>query len=219
MQDAMDPLPDINVELLKTIRSYPYNLLMQLKPRSVVHMMYKMLVLEHYSNITKENVKKLHITMKINSNKLSNFKNSLPENYPNKYVKLIEYIKCATDFHMNVQMSKLMGGVKLEKSTATQKCFSEKKNTYDNMAIGKPIETCVWDSRVNENVKRKIIDDIEEFSINSRKYNYESYLKQNPDIANIVRRTVAGQSLSYDILFKLYEDVGKIKGNMIQINH
>ncbi|CAH8535937.1 unnamed protein product [Schistosoma turkestanicum] len=171
MQDAMDPLPDINVELLKTIRSYPYNLLMQLKPRSVVHMMYKMLVLEHYSNITKENVKKLHITMKINSNKLSNFKNSLPENYPNKYVKLIEYIKCATDFHMNVQMSKLMGGVKLEKSTATQKCFSEKKNTYDNMAIGKPIETCVWDSRVNEND-----------------------LKQNPDIANIVRRTVAGQS-------------------------
>ncbi|CAH8535842.1 unnamed protein product [Schistosoma turkestanicum] len=102
MQDALDPLPDINLDEMNLIESYSQTLYaFKFKSR------YRTSII---SDLEREKLRKQH---------------------RNTNDPIVKYMDCEMELQMNFQKSILMKGVKLEKSSEKQVCFNHKQRTFD----------------------------------------------------------------------------------------
>ncbi|CAH8535729.1 unnamed protein product [Schistosoma turkestanicum] len=145
MQDAMDPLPDINFKEMDSIQSY--------SERLVMHIQYKIFTLGTYINLTTDNIRQLNQSVRKSKQELLDMKDSLNNKHLSTNDKIDQYEQCIMDLQQSFQNIILMEVTKHLKA----------------------LEFCLPPSVFFGNDKRKLDEHIENYNIIIRKLNFELF--------------------------------------------
>ncbi|CAH8535745.1 unnamed protein product [Schistosoma turkestanicum] len=165
MQDAMDPLPDINFKEMDSIQSY--------SERLVMHIQYKIFTLGTYINLTTDNIRQLNQSVRKSKQELLDMKDSLNNKHLSTNDKIDQYEQCIMDLQQSFQNIILMEGIRLTNTPERKVCFNALKRDNTITKHLKALEFCLPPSVFFGNDKRKLDEHIENYNIIIRKLNFE----------------------------------------------
>ncbi|CAH8535711.1 unnamed protein product [Schistosoma turkestanicum] len=180
MQDAMDPLPDINFKEMDSIQSY--------SERLVMHIQYKIFTLGTYINLTTDNIRQLNQSVRKSKQELLDMKDSLNNKHLSTNDKIDQYEQCIMDLQQSFQNIILMEdivktiemeerdfGIRLTNTPERKVCFNALKRDNTITKHLKALEFCLPPSVFFGNDKRKLDEHIENYNIIIRKLNFELF--------------------------------------------